>query len=596
MKQGNHSRLLCFRGLTFLAVVIMMTLIGCNPAADETVHLRILHTSDVHGHVLDSLPRIAAYAQACRDELGREHVVLTDGGDVLQGHPAAYYYNFVDTQSTHIVAAAMNRVGYDVAAIGNHDIETGHAVYDRWVSQCRFPVLGANVVDVATGEPYLKPYEIVERDGIRMAFLGLITPAIPNWVPQNLWQGLRFDDMVATAQKWVPMIQEREHPDLIIGLFHSGIEDVQGIQTEDYSENESRMVAQQVSGFDLILYGHDHRRHVEQVATPDGDSIFCIGPTSTGACICQVDIDVKKDSRGRVVGRTINAKLVDAAGMEQNISPNDTLMLADNWFPEAKAAVEAYMQEPVGLFASTVHERDAFFGPSAFIDLIHDLQLELSQGAVISFAAPLSFDATIEAGMTHVSDMFALYKYENLLYTMRLTGKEIRDFLEMSYDLWCNTMTSADDHIMLMDSVLDGGKRLGLKNMAFNFDSAAGICYTVDASKPDGQKVNILSMEDGSPFDAGKEYLVALNSYRGNGGGELLTKGAGIPLSELPSRVVASTDHDLRYHLIEAIRAKKRVRPRTRSNWRFVPDEWAPAAIARDRAILFPKGENAWQH
>ena len=572
---------------------LAMVFTACNTGNKDPIHLRILHTSDVHGRVLDSLQRINTYVGLCRRDLGNDNIILTDGGDVLQGYPAAYYYNYVDTTSKHIVAEAMNRVGYDVAAIGNHDIEAGRKVFDRWIGDCNFPVLGANIIDDSTGEPYLKPYEVIERGGLCVAVLGLITPAIPNWVPKNLWEGLHFDDMITSAQKWVPIIKKRVKPDIIIGLFHSGIDDKGGIQTDDYCENESRLVAQQVPGFDLILYGHDHRRNMEYVQAPDGDSILALGPTSTAACLCQVDITVKKNWLGRVTEKSLEGKILSAKDMDEALdkAKNEGLPTAnaDEWFPRAKQAVEAYMKEEVGVFDTTVHERDAFFGPSAFIDLIHDLQLELAQGAQISFAAPLSFDATIEQGMTHVSDMFALYKYENMLYTMRLSGREIRDFLEMSYDLWCNTMQSADDHIMLMDYVLDGGKRLGLKNMAFNFDSAAGICYTVDASKPDGEKVTILSMEDGTPFDLDKDYLVAVNSYRGNGGGELLTRGAGIPLSELPSRVVASTDHDLRYHLINMIRQKGHVAPRARTNWRFIPDAWAPAAIARDRAILFPK-------
>ena len=574
-------------------LVTALAFMACTTEPQNPIHLRFIHTSDVHGRVLDSLERIRAYADLCRRDLGEENVILTDGGDVLQGHPAAYYYNFIDTASKHIVAEAMNRVDYDVAVIGNHDIETGRKVFERWIGDCCFPILGANIIDETTGEPYLKPYEVIERQGVRIAVLGLITPAIPNWVPKNLWQGLRFDDMVTAARHWVPIILQREKPDILVGLFHAGIDEAAGIQTDDYCENESRMVAQQVSGFDLILYGHDHRRNMEYVRTPDGDSILAMGPTSTAACLCQVDIIVNKDRSGRVTDKTIEGKILSARDMDAALQTasdqGHPITYADEWFPSEKQKVEAYMQEEVGVFDAPVHERDAFFGPSAFIDLIHDLQLELSQGAQISFAAPLSFDATISQGMSHVSDMFALYKYENLLYTMCLTGREIRDFLEMSYDLWCNTMTSPDDHIMLMDYVLDGGKRLGLKNMAFNFDSAAGINYTVDASKPDGEKVTILSMEDGTPFDLDKDYLVAVNSYRGNGGGELLTRGAGIPLAQLPSRVVASTEHDLRYHLIEMIREKGHVLPRARTNWRFTPDAWAPAAIARDRAILFQK-------
>ena len=452
--------------LIYAAMLSALTFTACSTGSKDPIHLRILHTSDVHGHVLDSLDRICAYAALCHRELGEENVICTDGGDVLQGHPAAYYYNFIDTASKHIVAEVMNRVGYDVATIGNHDIEAGRKVFDRWISDCDFPVLGANIIDKQTGEPYLKPYLVIERCGVKLAFLGLITPAIPNWVPEMLWDGLRFDDMVATAKKWMPIIKKREKPDLIIGLFHAGIDENGGIQTDDYCENESRLVAQQVPGFDLILYGHDHRRNMEYVQTPDGDSILAIGPTSTGAYLCQVDIQVKKNWLGRVVEKKIEGQLLSAKDMDKPLTEaaeqGRPVTISDDWFPAAKEKVEDYMHEEVGVFDATVHERDAFFGPSAFIDLIHDLQLELSDGAQISFAAPLSFDATIEKGMTHVTDMFALYKYENLLYTMRLTGREIRDFLEMSYDLWCNTMSSADDHIMLMDSVLDGGKRLGL--------------------------------------------------------------------------------------------------------------------------------------
>ena len=567
----------------FLIAAVMFLLM--NPAMSETrprtIALKILHTSDVHSHVFDALPRINAYVDSVRAK-NPGHVVFTDGGDVLQGHPSAYYYNFVDTQSPHLIAAAMNRMHYDVGAIGNHDIETGRAVFDRWISLCNFPVLGANVIDETTGRPHLCPYTIIERDGVRIAFLGLITPAIPHWVPKQLWAGLHFDDMIASARKWVNEIQRVEEPDLIVGLFHSGINEDQGIITQTYVENSVRLVAKQVPGFDFILYGHDHQRHIERVINDLGDSVLCIGPSSTGACLCEVDVQLSFDSRGCVTDKHFDARLVDISTMPEL----DTTAL-ESWFPAERAAVESYMDEPVGVFDETLSEREAFFCPSAFIDIIHDLQLQLSAGAQISFAAPLSFDSVIERGLAHVRDMFALYRYENLLYTMRMTGSEIRRHLEMSYDLWCNTMQGPDDNLLLLDTDSNIQRRHGLKNLPFNFDSAAGICYDVDVSKPNGQKVQIISMEDGSPFCEDSTYLVAVNSYRGNGGGELLTQGAGIPFEELPSRIVASTDFDLRYHLIQLIRDAGHVKPNHRNNWRFVPVAWAEKAIPRDRNQLF---------
>ena len=151
-----------------------------------------------------------------------------------------------------------------------------------------------------------------------------------------------------------------------------------------------------------------------------------------------------------------------------------------------------------------------------------------------------------------------------------------------------NHNQSVDLLAYYLDNNLDRGTRLGLKNVSYNMDSAAGLLYTVDVSKPEGERVQIQSMADGTPFSLDREYRVAINSYRGNGGGELITRGAGIPHSELKSRILTSTDKDLRFYLMQRIQEQKTVTPRKLNHWRFVPDEWAPAALERDRKILFP--------
>ncbi len=553
------------------------------------MHLRFIHTSDVHGHVLDMLPRIASYI-AMQRTLMPDAVVVTDGGDVLQGHAAAYYYNYVDTAAPHLVASAMNAVGYDAATIGNHDIETGHDVYSRWLGQCRFPVVAANVVDTATGEPHLKPYTIVRRQGMSIAILGMLTAAIPHWVPQAQRAGLSFTEMVSSVRHWVDKLRAEEQPDLIVGLFHSGWDADNGIHTETCTENATRLVATQVSGLDLILYGHDHRSNIATVTAPDGRDVACAAPTSNGARLVQVDMEVERDANGHATVVSTTAQLLTPRQMDTLTGPH--AIDRRRWFAAESEAVRAYLRQPVGTVTQTLHERDALFGPSPFLNLVHDMQFELAPQADISLAAPLGYDATIEQGTLTVADIIKLYRFDNRLYTMRLTGREVLGLLEMSYDLWCNTMTSAADHILLLDHVLDGGRRLGLKNMAFNFEAAAGITYTVDASRPDGHKVSISTMADGTPFALNATYLVALNSYRGTGGGELITRGAGIPTAELPERIVATTPHDLRHHFIEAIRRHGTVTPTPRRNWSFGPGAWAPAALARDRAILFPPRNN----
>ena len=171
---------------------------------------------------------------------------------------------------------------------------------------------------------------------------------------------------------------------------------------------------------------------------------------------------------------------------------------------------------------------------------------------------------------------------------MRMTGEEIRKHLEMSYDLWVNTMKSPDDHLLLLSEKTVGDQqRMGFKNFSFNFDSAAGIDYEVDVTKPDGEKVRILRMSNGQPFDEHQWYHVAVNSYRGNGGGELLTRGAGIPHDSLSSRVVWRSERDQRYYLMKEIEKAGIITPKPNNNWRFVPEDWVKPAAARDRKILF---------
>ena len=144
---------------------------------------------------------------------------------------------------------------------------------------------------------------------------------------------------------------------------------------------------------------------------------------------------------------------------------------------------------------------------------------------------------------------------------------------------------------MLLDYVLDGGARLGFKHLAYNFDSAAGILYTVDVTKTAGQKITVEGMADGSAFNPEAVYTVVVNSYRGNGGGELLTKGAGIPHAKLNEHLVASTEKDLRTCIVDYIKSKGEIDARPLYQWRLVPEAWAVPACLRDRELLFGKHE-----
>lgn len=557
-------------------------------AQEKVVKLKIVQTSDVHGNYYPynfitrqewkgSLARIYSFVQKERQQY-KDNLILLDNGDILQGQPTAYYYNYIDTVSPHLCAEMMNYMKYDAGNMGNHDVETGRAVFDRWIGTCDFPVLGANIMDTSTGKTHLPPYKVLERDGVKIVVLGMITPAIPAWLSENLWKGLRFDDMEETARKWMKIIRETEKPDLVIGLFHAGQEAFR--MSGKYNENASLNVAKNVPGFDMVLMGHDHARECKKVVNVAGDSVLVIDPASNGVVLSNIDVTVRMKD-GKVVGKDIQGVLT--ATKDYGVSEDFMKRFAPQY-----EAVQKFVSKKIGTFTEDISTHPSFFGPSAFIDLIHTLQLDIT-GAEISFAAPLSFDAEIKKGDVYVSDMFNLYKYENMLYVMTLSGKEIKDFLEMSYYMWTNQMKSPDDPLLwFKEKRREGAEdRASFQNFSFNFDSASGIIYTVDVTKPQGEKVTIVSMADGSPFHLDKIYRVALNSYRGNGGGELLTKGSGIPQEKLKDRIVFSTDKDLRFYLMNYIEKKGVMDPKALNQWKFVPEEWTVPAAKRDSEYLF---------
>ena len=227
----------------------------------KTVKIRMIETTDVHGRFFPfdfinqqpadgSLARVSAYVDSLRNIYG-DRLLLMDAGDVLQGQPVVTYYNYVKTDAENIAASVNNFMRYDVQTMGNHDVETGHKVYDKWVKELRCPTLGANIVSTATDTPYLKPYTIFKRDGVKIAVIGLITPGVPSWLSEELWSGLRFEDAVKTARKWMDVVKKKERPDVVVGLFHTGIND--SSKTNGLLNDATREIARQVPGFDVIF-------------------------------------------------------------------------------------------------------------------------------------------------------------------------------------------------------------------------------------------------------------------------------------------------------------------------------------------------------
>lgn len=565
--------------IPFLFTLIFAWIINLS---GQEITVRIAATSDVHGALFPhdflndkpgatSLASVQAFVDSVRAIPGA-NLILLDNGDLIQGTPAAYYANFVQKNRQNLFARVLNHIQFDAATVGNHDIEAGPDVYYRLQREFNFPWLGGNILSTNTGKPAFEPYTIIERDGVKIAVLGMITPGVPGWLPQTLWPGLEFNAITGAAEYWVANIRQNHQPDAIIGLFHTGMGQLATDRTNFFPENAGHQTAVNVRGLDVVILGHDHRPRAEVVTNVAGHQVQIVNPGSAARNVAYAELKFRAAKDGKFEMMDAKGKVISL----ENTPPSTSYVKK---FRKDTKAIRKFANKPVGNLTHSLSAREGLFGSSAFTDLIHDVQLKIT-GADISFTAPLTVNENLAAGKLLVSDLFKLYRYENFLYVMKLTGQEVKDFLEYSYGLWFNRMSSNNDYLLNYRKdangkvVVNSNGSLSLANPSFNFDSAAGIFYEVDVSKPVGERVTIFGMENGQLFSENKTYKVAINSYRGSGGGGHLTTGAGIEHSKLNDRIIYTSEYDIRSMLIGYLGKQKTISPQPRNNWKVVPEEW----------------------
>ena len=501
-----------------LMIALIALMASCTP---KETSLTLIETTDTHGRY-DEFANDAHCLKQMKAELG-DKLILLDNGDNLQGTVFQYCSN-QNADHPNLVSEVLNNLSYDAVCVGNHDIEAGRKVFDRVFSETKMPVLAANVIDEATGEPYFTPYIILNRDDFKIAVLGLLTPYVVTWVPDRLRPGLRFEQLEASAEKWVKLIQEKEKPDLMVGLFHSGYEPMVQNLPPDHPlgrENATKWVAENVPGFDIIFYGHDHRARAEKLVNVVGDTVCVLNSGHRSQGLAKAEVKLKKGAKPQ-----ISIELMPTDGEEKDEAFLALLQ------PHLDRARE-YQEQIVAELPVDICSDDAFKGPCLWVDEIHRCQFETVEAegihADISMAAPLSSGKTLQGGKLFVEDFFTWYPFENALSVMAMTGKEVKDFLEYAYEM---------------------------KKPIYNFDSGAGLIYEVTDKNPMGKRIRILSMADGTPFDMEKTYNVVMNSYRSMGGGNHLINGVGWAQEDIKNHVVWQSDRDLRSLFIEWAKQK----------------------------------------
>jgi len=519
-------------------LLLSLFVIALASCRKQPATLYILETTDLHGEMGASMASAAGYIEQARKEYG-DGLILLDCGDVLQSSPEVCYSDFIDTTSMHIYSQIYNWLQYDAVAVGNHDFEAGKSVYKRVYSHVDMPVLCANIVYTRSNKPLFKPYTVLHRNGYKIAVLGLVNPASLEWLVENYRDGVSVTDMKESAAYWVRHIYRKENPDVLIGLFHTG-----NGKSETFPAAE---IVESVPGIDLVCCGHVHRAEVNTAISPAGDSVTIMEAGSHADHIAKAKILINPNVT-RKPTLTVSAEMIDTKDLPQDKKFVDFIT---PFIDRAKQ----YYDRPVCTIDSTICSTDVLNGPSAWVDLLHRSYLQIAANMgfeparmdVVSFASPSLRDACLNEGQLTVRDFILLYPRENTISVVEMTGQEILQYLEYSYDL---AISDPDGSI-------------------YNFDSAGGIVYTVDSLQPFGSRVTIVKTAGGNRFFLDRRYPVVMSTFRAMGGGSHLGEGLGWSYKTMSRRVMKVSDKPLRDMLIDLYSGKE-IDATPINTWRYL--------------------------
>ncbi|MFJ9587035.1 bifunctional metallophosphatase/5'-nucleotidase [Streptomyces acidicola] len=501
----------------------------------------VLGTTDLHGNVFNwdyftdkefddnahndiGLAKISTLVNQVRAEKGRGNTLLIDAGDTIQGTQLSYYYAKVDPITAkggpvHPMAQAMNAIGYDAAALGNHEFNYGIPVLRKFEEQCRFPLLGANALDAKTLRPAFPPYSMHRlrtpfgRE-VKVAVLGLTNPGIAIWDKANVQGKMTFPGLEEQAAKWVPKLRSMG-ADVVIVSAHSGSSGTSSYGDQlPYVENAAGLVAEQVPGIDAILVGHAHAEIPEYFVTnkETGKQVLLSEPLKWGQRLTLFDFELVWE-KGRWKVEKAGAQVLNSNAVEED--PKITKLLGDE-----HEKVVAYVNQVIGTNAVEMRSVEAPYKDVPIIDLINHIQADTVKQAlagteyaalpVLSQAAAFSRSAVIPAGEVTIRDVAGLYVYENTLEARLMTGAQMKAYLEFSANYFVQTAAGA---------AVDPAKLTNANNTPdYNYDVVSGLSYEIDIAKPAGSRITNVRFE-GAPLDDAQQFVFAVNNYRANGGG-----------------------------------------------------------------------------
>ncbi|MFJ9086392.1 bifunctional metallophosphatase/5'-nucleotidase [Streptomyces sp. NPDC102384] len=511
------------------------------PKKQKRYAFTVMGTTDLHGHVFNwdyfknadyadaagnaqGLARVSTLVDQVRAEKGRGNTLLIDAGDTIQGTPLTYYYAKVDPITAargpvHPMARAMNAIGYDAVALGNHEFNYGIETLRKFESQCEFPLLGANAVDAKTEKPAFPPYfmkrlRTPHGKDVKVAVLGLTNPGIAIWDKAYVQGVLKFPGLEEQAAKWVPKLRSMG-ADVVIVSAHSGASGQSSYGDQvPYVENAAANVAKQVPGVDAILVGHAHVEIEQQLVTNEktGKTVVLSEPLCFAERLALFDFDLVWE-KGRWTVESVKASLRNTNAVADD--PEISKLLR-----EQHETVVEYVNQVVGTAKQALTTVDARYKDAPIIDLINKVQADVVTKAlasteyaklpVLSQASPFSRTSEIPAGDVTIRDLSSLYVYDNTLVAKLLTGSQVRAYLEYSAEYFVQTAAGAAVDV---DKLTNAGNRPD-----YNYDYVSGLTYDIDIAQAAGSRIKNVKF-DGKDLDDAAQFVFAVNNYRANGGG-----------------------------------------------------------------------------
>lgn len=528
--------------------------LGCHraapaPTATDSIDLVVAATTDVHGHVrgwdyfadrpdtLRGLARAATIVDSLRRTPGPAPI-LVDAGDMLQGTPLTYVAARIDTTQLHPVIAAMNAMHYDAAVIGNHEFNYGLPLLDRAAQQADFPLLASNAFTPASA-PRFRGWMMLRRGPLRVAVVGATTPGSMLWDRDNLSGQVVIRDIVPSVQTAVAGARA-SGADIVIVVLHSGLDEPSSydtVATHVPSENVAARIAHEVPGIDLIVYGHSHK----QMADTTIGSTLLMQPRNwaTDVAVAHLHV-VRSEGAWRVTDR--HSRLVATVHHRES----KAVLSATE---RGHLAALRYARTPIATTSVAWRADSARVVDTPLIDFILDVERRAS-GAQLASTAAFSLDASIAPGPVPLARIAALYPYDNTLRAVRITGRELREYLEWS--------------ARYFQARPDGSYRVDPSIPGFNFDVVSGVEYTIDVSRPVGSRITKLEYA-GRAVAPTDTFTMAVNNYRQSGGGGYAM------LRDAP--VVYDRQLEIRQLLIDEARRAGTLRPTDyfHPNWRIEP-------------------------